>query len=169
MTMKKDGAPSNSRGRRHWRSWLVRFIGAATGLLAADLETATSSAAAQESAYRPAAAAPAAWQEYAKGLQCRFQQQLAANDDVARRFQDYMTKRAAGADAAPAPLVVRTWVQSDGKITRIEFDGLDDDEVAVSLRALLSGGDAGPPPLDMLQPLRLRLSLRPKDQPGQGE
>ncbi len=168
MTM-KNGALSNKRGRPAFWKRVFQEIGAATGLLGAGLEAGRSCATAQESAYRSATAAPAAWQEYAKDLKSRFQQQLTADNEGAHQIQAYMAKRAGGENAAAATLVVRTWIQSDGKIARIEFDGLDDDDVAVNLRALLTSGDAGASPPDMLQPLRLRLSLRPKDQPGQGE
>lgn len=165
--MKSDALSNKPRRPRWWRR-VLRAIGAATGLLGAD-PGARTSAAAQASAYRPAEAAPAAWLDYAKDLQSHFQQRLTADDEGARRFQEFMTKRA-GAASAPSPaLVVRTWIEASGKIARIEFDGLDDDAAAIRLRALLARADAGAPPPAMLQPLRLRLSLRLKDQPGQGD
>ena len=168
MTM-KNGALSNKWGLPAFWKRIFHGIGAATGLLGAGLQAGTSSAATQVSAYSSAEAVPAAWLDYAKGLQSRFQQEVSGDGDAARRIQDFMLKHA-GETNAPAPaLVVRTWVQADGKIARIEFDGLDDNDVAASLRALLISGDVGVPPTDMLQPLRLRLSLRSKDQPGQGE
>ncbi len=168
MTM-KNGALSNKWGLPAFWKRIFHGIGAATGLLGAGLEAGTSSAATPASAYSSAEAAPVAWLDYAKGLQSRFQQQVGGDDEAARRIQDFMAKRAGEANAPAPALVVRTWIEADGKIARIEFDGLDDDGVAASLRALLASGDAGAPPPDMLQPLRLRLSLRPRDQPGQGE
>jgi hypothetical protein len=54
----------------------------------------------------------------------------------------------------------------DGKIERVESDGLDP-VAAISLRALLAGEGVGVPPSDMLQPLHLRLTLRPNDKSGQ--
>lgn len=155
--------PQDSRIGR-WTSFL-RWLGAVTGLLGAGLGTATSSTIAQQSDYQAAAAAPAAWQQFAKQLQDRFQQRLAADDEGARRFQDDMTKRAGAARAPPASVIARTWILPDGKIERIDFDGLDP-AVATNLRVLLTRGEVGVPPSDMLQPVHLRLSLRPKDQPG---
>jgi hypothetical protein len=148
-------------------SGLLRWLGAATGLLGAGLGTGAAPVTAQQSDYRAAATAPAAWQQFSKQLQDRFQQRLAADDAGTRRFQDDMTKRAGAAKATPASVIARTWILPDGKIERIEFDGLDS-AVAVNLRALLSRGDVGMPPSDMLPPVLLRLSLRPNSQPGQG-
>ena len=163
--MIESSKPEDGRAGRWTR--LSRWLGAVTGLLGAGLATGTASVTAQQSDYRAAAAAPAAWQQFAKQLQDRFQQRLAVDDEGTRRFQDDMTKRAAAAKAAPASVIARTWILPDGKIERIEFDGLDS-TVAVNLRALLSRGDVGVPPSDMLQPVLLRLSLRPNSQPGQG-
>ena len=53
-------------------------------------------------------------------------------------------------------------------MNRIEVDGIDDVDAAADLRALLIDGDVGVPPPAMLQPLHLRLSPRPKDQPREG-
>lgn len=46
----------------------------------------------------------------------------------------------------------------------IELDGFDDNQIAVHLLALLRCDNVGAPPPDMLQPSRLRLSLRSKEQ-----
>jgi len=164
------GAVSNSACRAAWWKRIFRSLGTVAGLFTAGLGAETSSAAAQNSDYRSATAAPSAWQEFAKQLQSRFQQRLAADDATARKFQDYLAKHAGGKGATPRTLVVRTWILPDGKMERVEFEGLDDAAVAVDLRAVLIGGDVGaPPPPDMLQPLRLRLSLRPNDEPRRGE
>jgi hypothetical protein len=161
----KSSKPEGSRTGRWTR--LLRWFGTATGLLGAGLGAGTTSVTAQQSDYRAAAAAPAAWQQFAKQLQDRLQQRLTVDDEGARRFQDDMAKRAGASTATPAGVIARTWILPDGKIERIEFDGLDS-AVAVDLRALLSRGDVGVPPSDMLQPVLLRLSLRPNSQPGRG-
>lgn len=161
------GVASVNKTRAAWWQRLVWSLGAATGLLSGAAGTGPASAVAQGVDYRSAAAAPAAWREFATQLQGRFQQRLAADDAGARKFQDFMAKR--DANAAPLALVVRTWVLPNGKVEQIEFDGLDDDDVVVNLRALIATVDASAPPPDMLQPLHLRLSLHPKDQPQQGQ
>jgi hypothetical protein len=164
--MTVEGTKTGGRGGP-WTKF-VCWLGAATGLFSAGLGAATSSVLAQRADYQSAATAPAAWQNFAKELQTRFQQRLAADDDAARRFQSQMEQRAGKAEATPVALTMRAWILPDGKVARVEFDGLDPD-VAVSLRALLSHNDVGAPPPDMLQPLHLRLSLRAKDAPPQGQ
>jgi hypothetical protein len=158
------GAVANKVHSMTWWKQVVRSLGTVTGLFAAS--AGTSVAAAQEADYRSAATAPAAWQAFAKQLQARFEQRIAADDAAARKFQEYMAKRDAGPNAPPLTFVVRAWILPDGKIERLEFDGLDDKEIAVNLRMLLARDNVGGPPPDMLQPLRLRLSLRQKEQPA---
>jgi len=160
-------AVSHDPRRASWWKRLLWSLGTATGLFSAGV--GPPSAAAQGTDYRSATAAPAAWQEFARQLQGRFQQRLAADDARAQAFQDYMAKRAAGAGATTATLIVRAWILPDGNVDRLEFDGLEDDAVPVNLESILANGDVGAPPPDMLQPLRLRLSLRPNDQPEQGK
>ncbi len=130
---------------------------------------ATSGAVAQDAGYRSAATAPASWQAFAQQLQGRFEQRISADDNDARKFQDYLAKRDTGPNAPPLTFVAQPWILPDGKIARLEFDGLDDKEIAVNLRVLLTRDNVGAPPPDMLQPLRLRLSLRPKQQPPEGK
>jgi len=168
MTTMDALAVANNRHRTVWWKGTFRSLGAVTGLFAA-VGAGTSSAAAQGAGYRSAATAPASWQVFAKQLQGRFERRLAADDKDPRSFQDYLAKREAGANAPPLTFVARTWVLPDGKVERIEFDGLDDQEIAVHLRTLLTRDNVGTPPVDMLQPLRLRLSLRPKEQPAEGK
>ncbi len=154
-------AVTNSGRRMSLWSRVFRSLGAVTGLFVA-ASAVPSIASGQGTAYRSAATAPPSWQTFAKELQGRFQQRLAVDDDGARRMQDAMVQHEKQSQEV---LVVRTWVLPNGKIERLEFDGLDDADVAVNLRALLSGIAVGVPPMDMLQPLHLRLSLRASDQP----
>ena len=158
------GAVANKRHRMTSWKRAFRFLGAVTGLFAA-----ATSGVAQDADYRSAATAPASWQAFAKQLQGRFEQRLAADDTDARKFQDYLAKRDAEPNTPPLTFVARTWILPDGKIERLEFDGLDDQEIAVNLRVLLTRDKVGVPPPDMLQPLRLRLSLRPEQQPPEGK
>jgi hypothetical protein len=161
---------SNDLKGNAWRQALpwklaFRLFGVATGVLAS-VWTGAFVAAAQDLGYRSAAAAPVAWLTFAKELQGRFEQRLASDDDGARRIQDAMGK---DDKKSTESVVVRTWVSPGGKIERLEFDGLDNADVAVTLRALLAGVTVGVPPQDMLQPLHLRLSLRAKQQPAESK
>jgi hypothetical protein len=163
-----DDGVKNGESRVGWWRRLLWSLGTATGVLTAGLGAQASPTDSQRSDYRSAAAAPAAWQEFAKQLQARFQQRLAADDEAARRFQDDMANLAGGKDAAPPTLILRTWILPDGKLERVASEALDP-VAAISLRALLAGEAVGAPPSDMLQPLHLRLTLRPNDRSGQGQ
>ena len=154
-------------GVLRWRA-LFGWLGAVGGVLT----TAPGSVGAAPSDvpqtdYRSAASAPMAWQAFAKQLQSRFQEELTA-EDVVQRFQDETAKRGRGAETVGDVLTVRAWIRADGRIERVEF-GRTDPDLAIRLGVLLRQANVGAPPADMLQPVNLRLSLRPKEQPGQGQ
>jgi hypothetical protein len=152
----------NNRRRAGWLSRIARSLRMASGLVAA-VGAAHAGAAAQESGYRPAAAAPAAWQAFAQRVRSHLEMRLAGEDTDAREFRDYVARLGTGSNR---PFVASIWILSDGNIERLEFDELDDKEIAVQLRTLLIHGNVGAPPQDMLQPLRLRLSVRPSEPPA---
>ena len=103
---------------------------------------------------------PANWQAFAARVQTKFQQRLAGDDPAAKQFQDYMTKRFDKPSTPPPSVIVRAWIGGDGKVDRLEFEGVFDLDVIVNLRAVLVSADVGsPPPPEMPQPLRLRLLL----------
>jgi hypothetical protein len=152
---------------RGWR-WGAVFglTGAVTGLLgAAPRSAAAAPPAMPPSDYRPVEAAPVAWQTFAVQLRSRFQEQLAA-DDVAQQLQEALAARAKANPAANV-LAVQAWILPSGQIERVEFERIDP-LLTARLRVLLSQVNVGAPPPDMLQPVHVRLSLRPKEQPGQG-
>jgi hypothetical protein len=161
--MRMKAAIHTGGGRISWRRRGARGLGAALGALAVLLGAKpTSAKAAPDIDGMPKAAqVPAAWQDFAKRLQLRLQERLASDSTPALRFHDAIARRAPDAGAAPPPIVVRVWVMPDGKVQRIELEGLDDD-ASHDLSALLIGDGVGSTPLDMPQPLRMRLSLRPK-------
>ena len=138
------------------------------GLIAAGAEAKASPVAASSGEYRPAAAVPESWQVFARQVQARLEQQLAGDGDKARHVQDYLVRRDSEAGATPSRLVLRAWVRADGKVNRIEVDGIDNAEAVADLRTLLIDGDVGVPPPAMLQPLHLRLSPRANDRPREG-
>jgi hypothetical protein len=137
------------------------------GLIVAGAEAKASPVAASSGEYRPAAAVPESWQVFARQVQARLEQQLAGDSDKARHVQDYLVRRD-GEASAPSKFVLRAWVRPDGKVNRIEVDGIDNAEAAADLRALLINGDVGVPPPAMLQPLHLRLSPRANNRPREG-
>lgn len=157
-------------GREPRATWWHRIAGslaAAAGLLAAGPGVDASPVAAERSDYRPADAAPPAWQTFARQLKEKIEQRLAGDDEKARHFQEYLGNRDIG--DAPVTFVLRAWISSDGQLHRVEFDGLNAPGASVDLRALLTGRNVGAPPPEMLQPLHLRFSLRATDRPQQGK
>jgi hypothetical protein len=167
-TMNADGS-HHSGSRAAWRRTLLWSLRAALSLVVCGPAAGPSNVLAQGTDYRPATAAPAAWQEFAKQLQSRFQQWLAADDERARRLQDHLARQGDRTGALVLSLVVRSWIRSDGTVDRVEFDDIDDQKIAAGLQALLVAGNVGAPPPDMLQPLHLRLSLRPNEPQRQGQ
>jgi hypothetical protein len=161
MRMKATLHPGG--GRILWRQRGARGLGAALGALAVLLtaKPISAKAAPDVDGRLKATQVPAAWQDFAKRLQLRLQERLASDSTPALRFHDAIAKRAPDAGAAPPSIVVRVWVMPDGKVQRIELEGLNDD-ASHDLSALLIGDGVGSTPLDMPQPLRMRLSLHPK-------
>jgi hypothetical protein len=145
---------------------LIWLLGTMTGLLTAPDGSGPVPALGQENKYRSATSAPVGWQQFAAQVQSRFQQQLSADGAEVHKLQEYLQDHAAGPNAVSPTLVVRTWILPEGKIERVEFDGIDDGAVVAGLRALLARGEVDAPPPDMLQPLHLRLSLRPQPREG---
>jgi hypothetical protein len=168
MPTMNASAAGNRERRATWKR-IFRSVAAATGLLAVGIGAEASPITAANGDYRPATAAPEAWRAFARQLQGRVEQRLAGDDGRARHLQDYLTRHSQGDDAPPLTFVLRTWVLADGKVNRVEFDGIDDADVIGDLRALLIDDNVGAPPPEMLQPLHLRLSPPAKDQPRQGE
>jgi hypothetical protein len=162
-------AVGKRESRAAWWKKIFRPAAAMAGLIVAGAEAKAAPVAAESSGYRSATTVPETWQVFARQLQQRFEQQLAGDSDAARRIQDYLTRQGGGADAPALRLVVRAWVLTDGKVSRVEVDGMDDAGMRVELRALLMAGGVGAPPAEMLQPLHLRLSLRAKDRSREGK
>jgi hypothetical protein len=163
------GGAGRREPRAGWWWRMLRSAAASAGLLAAGVGAEAAPAVVENGSYRSATAAPQTWQAFAKQLQGQVEQRLAGDDERARHFQDYLTKRSQQADAPPLTVVLRTWVLADGKVNRVEFDGIDDPAAIDDLRALLIDGNVGAPPPEMLQPLHLRLSLRAKDPTREGQ
>jgi len=155
-------------GRATWWNRIFHPVAGLAGLIAAGAGAKASPVAVSSGEYRPAAAVPESWQVFAKQMQGRLEQLLAGDSDTARHVQDYLAHRDGEAGAAPSRLVLRAWVKADGKVSRIDVDGIDDTGTVANLRALLIDGEVGVPPPAMLQPLHLRLSPRASGRPQEG-
>lgn len=162
------GAVGRGSSRVTWWRKIFHPVAAMAGLIVAGTDAKAAPVAAEGGEYRATTTVPEAWQVFAKQLQQRFEQQLAGDGEGARRIQDYLARRGERPDAPPLRLVLRAWVLTDGKVSRIEVDGMDDAGVRVELRELLMDGGVGSPPPAMLQPLHLRLSLRTKERSQEG-
>lgn len=115
------------------------------------------------SEWRASADAPAAWIEYATKLRLRAEAVLGAQDEVALGFRDrleqiYELASVTNSDPAES-IAVNLWVSPDGQIDRATLAAFPSAGMDPNLRVLLSRISVGPPPPDMLQPVRLQLRL----------
>jgi hypothetical protein len=116
-------------------------------------------AAAQGLDFRDPAQAPPAWIQFAKLVKFRFEQWVAADDEIANRFRVYASRQGTSAQT----MVVRAWLNPDGSVERVSFAPLNDPQANNDLQTILKRGNVGEaPPPEMLQPLNLRFSLNPK-------
>jgi hypothetical protein len=159
-------APSRSAPR--WRrlrlalGWLCLGLAGAAAPLAAAAQT-------QQQQQQQV---PQHWISYAALASNQLQSSLSdpANDTVVRlhvAMQARLLKE--GQPMPPAPVVVRVWVATTGKIDRVAFDSLGDAQADTDLRALLTAEPlVEPPPGDMRQPmvLQLVLSFSTQDSPA---
>ncbi len=107
-------------------------------------------------------AAPASWVRYAQRVAQAFEESLAGQDSRAVRFHTFLESAAVNAQERPPPtdIIVKAWIDEQGKITRVEFDSLGTAQADQDLRVLLMRHEIGEmPPPDMRQPLRVRLRL----------
>jgi hypothetical protein len=117
-------------------------------------------AAPRDSGYRPATTVPPSWNRFAGLVQSRFQEALAGDDPAVGRLHAYLDARMTDADAPLDRLVVRAWIGRDGRVERVAFPALSDQQADQDLRTILMRGNIGAaPPQDMLQPISLGLSL----------
>ncbi len=121
-------------------------------------------------------AIPQAWVVYAQRVSQHLQAALEGDSEPAQRFHAYFTRLAATdeqtAPASGGPLAdnpvpgdpptvrVKVWLDRTGRVTRVNFGGVDDAQAAGDLKALLLWQRVGAvPPRSMRQPVVVRLSL----------
>ena len=111
----------------------------------------------------PSHAVPQHWLRYAERVSNQFQSWL--DDPLSEsvvRLHAWLQERLLreGQAIPPAPLVVRVWIEADGRVERLEFDSLGNAQADADLRSLLTAEPlSAPPPADMPQPLTLQLDL----------
>lgn len=150
--MKASGLASlASRWRRSLRCWgCLGLLGASAAPVLAQTAPA-------------AQPVPQQWIDYAQRVSRQLQQGLGDPDDKAvAGLQAWMQERILSQAVPPAsaPLVVRVWISSTGRIERVDFDSLGQAQADADLRATLTARTIGePPPPEMRQPLVLQLGL----------
>ena len=165
MTENDDQNKGGEAKRFAWRRggrWLNLTLGALAVLAGGK---AAPSIAARQVDYRTTLEVPSSWLEFASRLQLQFQQELGSDSETAARFHDAMLKLEPGRNSTLPTLIVRAWVMPDGKVERLELEGRQNEEALHDLYLVLTGESVGAVPPDMPQPLRLRLSLRPRARP----
>lgn len=142
--------------RRRYRAGLFSLLGCILAVGAVE--------AVHAEPFRSAAEAPAAWGAFAARLKAACERALQADDDTGKRLQESLRKFQADTppDEPPMRVAVRLWVKRDGAIDRVSFPSLGDPKATADLSTLLMRANAGAPPADLLQPVRLSLSLAPR-------
>jgi hypothetical protein len=161
-----------SQPRRAGASWFgARWLRiAASALAVASGARATTTLAEGQADYRPGVRS--SWVEFAGRLQQQFQRELAVDNESTARFYEAMARMLQNSgqvsDPPASTLVIRTWVTASGKVERLELEGREGGEALHDLYAVLRGDGVGSAPADMPQPLRMRLSLKPRPEKRDG-
>jgi hypothetical protein len=111
--------------------------------------------------------APPAWTAFASRLKIACEKELRADNDVSRQLNDRLTKIQANAVPGTDPMrvAVKIWVAPAGVVSRASFPPLSDEQATRELQTILLRAIPGAPPADLLQPVQLSISLKPRIQP----
>ncbi|MEA3390810.1 MAG: hypothetical protein U9R64_16250 [Pseudomonadota bacterium] len=105
-------------------------------------------------------AAPVEWVRYAEFATTSITGWLEAHNEPATGLRAYLDATRPAPDAATAPLVIKVWIERDGKISRIDYPAFTHAEANADMQALIVGQQlAAAPPRDMLLPLRIAVQL----------
>ncbi|PKP92977.1 MAG: hypothetical protein CVT77_06995 [Alphaproteobacteria bacterium HGW-Alphaproteobacteria-16] len=111
--------------------------------------------------------APAEWVRYAGYATKTITTWLEAQSEAAVRLRTYLDATRSAPDQPTAPLMLKIWIDKDGKVSRIEHTPFAHDEANADLRALIVGGELDvSPPAGMLLPLRILVQLPPGSVPA---
>jgi len=136
--------------------WWRRVRALAAGMLGLGLAAAGAPPAQAQ------AAVPQHWISYAQLASNQFQAWLSdpENEAVVRLHESLQARMLDSGGQPPEPVVVRVWVDVDGRVYRVEFATLGDARADADLRGVLTAQPLSePPPRDMRQPMVLRLKL----------
>lgn len=105
-------------------------------------------------------AAPVEWVRYAEFATTTITGWLEADSDPAIRLRAYLDATRPAPDRATAPLVIKVWIERDGKVSRIDYPAFAHAEANADMQALIVGQQlSAAPPHDMLLPLRIAVQL----------
>lgn len=130
-----------------------------SSMLAAAMLAAGYGAAISQQPSRSAAEAPSSWREFSLRLKAECEKALHGDDETARRLQASLKEQGRSREKTPLRVPVSIWIDGVGGIERVSFQPLPTEQATADLNALLSRASPGAPPADMLQPVRLMLSL----------
>ena len=148
-----------------------RLAGAFAGF-AGGLVGLGGAAAAQPQSVTPSEA-PVAWVRYAESVTQSITIWLEEDSQPATAFRAYLHQTRPAEDQPTPPLVLKVWINPDGRVDRIDFTPFADEPANADLRAAIVGRDlSAAPPRGMLLPLRLAIQLeasQPEPAGGTGE
>jgi hypothetical protein len=106
---------------------------------------------------------PESWTSYAQLVGQQFQAWIGSNGAEADSFYQSLDIRGAEGDSGAQgerTILVRVWIDPDGRVGRVVFDSLGNAQADAALRTLLTAhAIPGAPPQDMPQPIRIRLHI----------
>jgi hypothetical protein len=117
----------------------------------------------------PPSAAPVEWVRYAESATASITTWLESDSEAAQRLRAYLDSTRPAGDQPTPPLQIKVWVDAGGTVSRIDFTPFAHEEANGDLRGLIVGRQLpGPPPPDMLQPIRIAVQLDPAPAPVSG-
>jgi hypothetical protein len=104
--------------------------------------------------------APAEWVRYAEAATGTISAWLEEDGEAAAGFRNYLHQTRPADDQPTPTLILKVWVDPDGRIDRIEFPPFAHEQANADLRmAVVGRALEAPPPPDMLLPIRLAIQL----------
>lgn len=114
--------------------------------------------------------APAEWVAYAQSATTSVTIWLQADNETAQRLRAYLDATRPAPDRSTTPLVLKIWVDDEGRVSRIDHPPFAHADANSDLRSLIVGQHLpGLPPQDMLLPLRIAVQLNPQSSPDPSE
>jgi hypothetical protein len=107
--------------------------------------------------------APASWNAYSMMLHNMVQVWLADNTDAALRLSSYFEGMRTNDHSGKVSLPLEIWIDAKGTATDVRFPLFAHEQANADMLTVLRGREMPePPPSDMVQPVRLKLTLSAK-------